>query len=297
VGYRHEFNAMTGLKRDACHWLAYRSSDRSPAVDPQNGQSFVGFTTNTRLTSSLLHNGWMTGLYQTASKVWVSEATGRVFMNPTLGLSARWQTFELDGVLRGIWGLSDDCVFAWGMHAKAPVAYHYDGTEWRSVASPGYVVGMHGMAPDQVFAVGQKGLVARWNGVDGFDAVTSPARGTLSDVAVVSGDEIYACGADGELVRGTAQGWESVLRHSAPMRCVAAWGGRVWVGADDGLHCLRDGALEVIKPKLRPIRFDARGELLITQPTDLVSTKDGESFTGIPVIGFVRLSAGAPAPR
>ena len=288
----HEYNVMSGLELEACHWLAYRFDDAAGGFRPEEAESWVGSSTGTRLTSSLVHGGWMTGLYQTESSVWVSEATGHVYMNPSLGLSAAWQTFDLDGVLRGVWGLSDDCVFTWGLHAKSPVAYHWNGSEWRKVHSPGHIVGVHGADRDLIVAVGHNGLVARWNGVDGFDAMTSAARGTLSDVHVVSEDEIYACGPDGELVRGTVHGWEAILKHPRSLHCVTAWGEKVWVGGSDGLFTLSaKDTLDAIKPNLQPLRFDSRGDLLITQPTALITSNDGATFTGIALATFSGLAA------
>src|SRR6056297_2458959 len=97
----HEFTCITGLEQARCHWLANRF-DEEVGFRPDQGESWVGFTTGTHLTSSFFQRGWMTAIWQTDSKVWVSESAGRVFMNPKLGLSAPWKTFQLEGVLRGI---------------------------------------------------------------------------------------------------------------------------------------------------------------------------------------------------
>ncbi|MFK7989805.1 MAG: hypothetical protein AB8I08_27550 [Sandaracinaceae bacterium] len=290
----HEYNAMTGLERDSCHWLAYRYEDEEVGFRPEQGESWIGFSRGTQLNSSYGQRGWITGLYQTDSKVWASESAGRVYMNPALGLSKPWQTFQLEGVLRGVYGLSDDSVFTWGLHRGKPVAYHYDGSEWRPVATTGHIVGMHGASPDLIFAVGQKGYVARWNGSDAFEPMSSAATGTLSDVHVESADEIYACGPDGELVQGTTHGWEPVLRHELALHCITRWRDVVWVGGLDGLFKLEDDKLVVAKDNLKPIRFDARGELLITQPTYLVSTLDGVAFSGIPLLTFSQVAASRP---
>lgn len=289
----HEFTGITGLEMASCHWLGNRF-DEDVGFRPDQGESWVGWSKGSRLTSSLIQRGSMTAIWQTDSKVWVSESEGRVYMNPKLGLSAPWKTYQLEGVLRGIWGVDDDCVFAWGLHRRQPVAYRWDGADWRSVTAPGHMVGVHGVSRDLVVAVGQRGLIARWNGADGFEAVTSPAKGTLADVHVVSKDEIYACGPDGELVQGTLHSWELLLEHERPLHCVAKWKDAVWIGAGDGLHQLKDGALELLKDNIPAIRFDARGDLLMAVPHVLAHTRDGVKFQGIPLKTFVGASRGKP---
>jgi hypothetical protein len=289
----HEFTCISGLAQASCHWLANRF-DEEAGFRPDQGESWVGFTTGTRLTSSFVQRGWMTALWQTCSQVWVSESAGRVFMNPKLGLSAPWKTFQLEGMLRGIWGLEDDFVLTWGEHRGEPVAYRWNGSDWRQVATPGHIVGVHGVSRDLVYAVGQRGLIARWNGADKFDAVTSPAKGTLADVHVVSEDELYACGPDAELLQGTVRGWELLLEHERPLHCVAKWRDAVWIGAADGLYQRVDQGLVSIKDNISVRRFDARGELLMTIPHLLARTQDGVKFEGIPVKSFANLSRPKP---
>jgi hypothetical protein len=196
----------------------------------------------------------------------------------------------MEGVLSGVYGLSDDAVFTRGLHRGEPVVYHFDGTEWRAVETAGHVVGMHGAGPELLFAVGHQGLVARWNGSDAFEPVDCGATGTLCDVHVESADEVYACGPDGDLVHGTTDGLEPVLRHGVGLTCITRWREAVWVGAGDGLYKLHGDRLVVAKDNLRPIGFDARGELLITESTHLVSTVDGEAYTGIPLSTFVKVA-------
>lgn len=288
VGYLYKM--ITGLERDSAHWLGYRF-DAETGFHPERADFWIGSMHGTEMRTSLRHGLWVTGLYQTDSVVWACESAGHVFKNPTLGLSSDWEFITLRGVLRGIWGLNDDCVFTWGMADSRPIAFHWDGREWREVSSPGYIVRVHGSAPDFIYAVGQRGLIARWNGVNGFEQLPSPAKKTLSDVHVVSPDEIWACGHGGELLSGTEHGWETLLTHADELNCCAKWQDRVWVGGMDGLHRLDGETLENIKPNLQPHRLDGRGELLITQPTMMIRTTDGAKFNAIFLDGFETLAS------
>lgn len=286
----YAYHQMTGLGHALCHWLAYRF-EADVGFRPEQGESWIGWAEGPRLTTSIRHTGWITGLYQTDTKVWATEATGMVFFNPTLGLSAPWESVRLEGVLRGVWGLSDDHVFVWGLHDRKPIAFHWDGSEWREVGSPGFILRAHGSAPDLVYGVGQRGLIARWNGSTAFESVASPVAGTVSDVFVASEDEMYACTSEGELLQGTVHGWEVLLRHPVGLTCVAKWRDAVWVGAEDGLYQLADEELTMVRPQARPIRFDARGELMITEPELLTHSLDGVNFRTINLDIIQRLTA------
>lgn len=280
LGY--SYKKVTGLQRDRGHWLAYRF-DASRGFHPDSADFWVGSLDGTRMNNSIRHRFWITDLHQTESMVWASEASGHVFKNPALGLQAEWEHIALAGALQGIWGLRDDCVFTWGIHASKPIAHHWDGDRWHQVDTPGFITRVHGDS-ERIYAVGLRGLTAKWDGA-GFQKLPSPATGTLSGV-FVAGDEVHACGHGGELLVGRDDQWTQVLQHEHELNCVARWRGRWWVGAMDGLHRLEGGALENVKPNFQPHAFDARDELLITQPTHMITTADGESYTGISLEGI-----------
>lgn len=288
MGLAHEFAGATGHSRDDCRWLGYRF-DEEVGFRPEQADCWVGTSTRDRIESTMVQRGWLTAIHETPSKTWLSDSAGRIYEYPDKSLSGARTTHPLSGVLRGVWGLSDELVFTWGTLRGEPVAYAWDGGEWRQVQTPGHLIAVHGADPGLVFGVGQQGLIARWDGT-GFASVTSPTDGTLSGVFVASGGEMYACGADGELLAGTGQEWRLQVRHEAALACVAKWNGTVYAGGPGGLYALRDGALHLVRDSFRPLSFDARGDLLIATPTHLVSTCDGVVFGGRTVAGFARLS-------
>lgn len=293
LGY--EFSAASGPSQIDCHWLGHRFVAEL-GFSPEQGDSWIGQMIGGNCHSLLTQEGWMTGIWRTDSRVWVSEAGGRVFMNPSLEpRREEWLTFRLDASLSGVWGLRDDLVFAWGMRLSGPVAFLFDGDAWREIGTPGHICAIHGVRDDLIHAVGHGGFVARWNGRE-FRTIHGPDGDDLRSVFTVSGEEIYACGPSGRLLRGNAGGWDLLLQHDGPLFCVAWWLGSVWVGTGPGgLARLSGSTLEVVKQNIHAERFDARGKLLVTAPDMIAGTEDGAGYQASFVKNLEVLSACVPA--
>ncbi|MEZ4329386.1 MAG: hypothetical protein R3B40_29420 [Polyangiales bacterium] len=288
----HKYVVASGPGWDDCHWLGYRYN--AAGFKPDESDSWIVRSIGDRVQSMNVA-GWVTDLVRTKDTVWATESLGVIYRRPVTDETGPWQETRVDSGLEGIWGLHDECMFAWG-HGKAPTMFHQDGRGWREVPTPGHVVAVHGTRPDLMFAVGLRGLIARWDG-SAFVAMESPLSSVLRDVFVVSEDELYAVGTQGEVLRGTVHGWEIVTKHRNPLYCVAKWDGRVWVGAGkDGLLGLQGTTLVVEKDNIHAERVDARDTLLITSPNGRVQPVAHPKWFGSPLSTFEKLTAASP-PR
>jgi len=287
IGY--VMSHVSGITHDDQHFLVLRF-DAKAGFKPGEGESWVvRFKSG---TGSLLYGGlsWFTGLWRSpAGHVYVSSADSEVLVNPDPGLrAAPWQTHSLRGTLRGVWGVDDKCVFAWGIKGKGTVAYRFDGSSWSEIESPGEVTSMHGLSPKLVYAVGRRGLISRWDG-QRWNKVQSPTQATLSDVFLADEDEMYAVG-DRIALQGSLHGWAHLADADTHLFGVAKWKGKVWVGAaNDGLRKIERDKLVSVDPELQAERLDARGELLVASPEALAFTTDGKTFKKIRASNLDRL--------
>jgi hypothetical protein len=292
----HSFGSGSGMSSRSCYFLAYRFVEEH-GFRPESAESWIMEGRDGKFHTGLTQRGWMTSLWcSTEGRVFVSEANGRVFefVKPAPG-PTDYKVHELPGMLTGVWGLADDCVWVWGLHAGAPVLYHWNGETWRAEAAPGSIVAMHGARRDLCVAVGEGGMIALWNGRT-WSRMESPSTMTLSDVFMVSEDDIVACGSRGDILTGTIYGWRRVLTHDGGLVGVAKWNGDTWVGAGAplGVAKLVDGALVSVKPAFLGARFDARGELLAASREFVGSTSDGVKYKGYPIAPFAALIADVP---
>lgn len=296
----HCYAFVSGPNGDEFHVLGYRYPKKYGFRPEQCESWLLQCTPDGSVKSLLIQRGWMTGLWRSSSgKVWVSEAGGHIYFNPSpIPRAEPFQTFTLRGVLTGVWGLHDDYVMTWGMRGGEPVVYLFDGRDWTEVdRPPGQITAMHGLRPDLVYAVGPRGLVTRWDGTRWSAPLDSGTDTTLSSVFVVSDDQIWACGQGRSLLEGTTYGWRKVLDYDHPLFCVAVAFDQVWVGAGPrGLLKLVDGALETYRPKVKAEQFDVRGDLVICGATAVCWSVDGLKFRGMPLDPFLDMSAKEPSP-
>ncbi|MCC6877021.1 MAG: hypothetical protein IT378_22135 [Sandaracinaceae bacterium] len=232
----------------------------------------------------------MTGLWRSPSgQVFVSDFQSKMFWaRDSSTPAAPWASADLPARMEGVFGLSDQEVYAFGRQGGAAHFFRFDGASWNPLPAPPLpVIALHGIAPDLLFAVGDEGMLARWDGAK-WSRLDTGSRRVLSRVFVVSADEVYATGHGRELFVASVYGAQRALEHTHPLHGVAKWGERVWVlaGGDLGLSVFENGALVSIKPKLKGTWIEAGESLLVTTPEMVASTSNGVDFKAKTVQGL-----------
>ena len=200
--------------------------------------------------------------------------------------------FDLGFAPEGIWGLDEEHIYCWGIRQEGPGKQvphlaMFDGREWVAMPAPSYfITKIHGLAPDLLYAAGRGGM-ARWDGRQ-WNELPMPSGEILSDVFVAGADEIYATGYNGALLEGTANGFSVITRtidDRLPFACVAKFAGELFVGGRSlGLYKRigKTDQLDHIKPNIHASSFEVRaGQLIITTPSKIVGTADGQSFFSV----------------
>lgn len=283
----HKFSKVSGFSGEGFHAIGYRFEGDDFSFE--RCESWL-FRKEGNDVLSENRRTWLTGVWASPSDaVFTTDAVFhcvRVFR----GRGRDWacDTVELPATLEGVWGLDDDCVWAWGLNDGAPVLFRYDGAKWAQVESPGEVLAMHGVRRDLVFAVGTRGLIARWNGST-WTRMESPAVKNLASVAVVSDDEVWAGGPSGELLSGSVYGWMPSGVENQGILSLAKWRGELWAGVNmTGLSRLVDGAFVPERTDFVATSLDAREDLVMASPNGIGGTKDGKAFRGFKRESFMK---------
>jgi hypothetical protein len=191
-----------------------------------------------------------------------------------------WERVDFKNtIMQGVWGLNDNCVFAWCKINLKPAVLFWNGKTWTELpAPPDEIAGMHGISPEMVYAVGANGLIARWDGHSWTRASVATDQFFIS-VFVASHDEMYAVGHGAALWEGSSGGWGKVADGPGVLQGVAKFAGEVWVGGQKAGLLRRDGnKLVVANPDLHAIALDSRKVLLITTHDEIAETTDGKTF-------------------
>ncbi len=157
---------------------------------------------------------------------------GSVYMGGADGLILRYKDgqFETmntpgDATVYGIWGLSEDDLWAVGGNVGADAfAWRYDGTSWTNVEGfPPVLVNSEslfkvwGASPDDVWMVGTEGTILHYDG-DRLTQVKSDAKRDLFTVSG-SGGLVAAVGGNfgaGVIVENAGDGWQDVTPEGTP---------------------------------------------------------------------------------
>lgn len=268
------YDSEWGYKaRDSESWVMRNVPARDGATTTS-----IHLPTDTHLTDV-----WMSP----TGAVYVSDSTrGAVYRCPRLwpGEPEAWSQDLLPAAIQGLWGFSDEYVYAWGGAGDRHPMFHWDGARWNDMPAPGFeVYALHGLTPELFWAVGVEGQVAVCER-GAWRAFPTPTGETLVSVFAVSPDEVYACGNQGSLLEGSHAGFGRIAEGPVPglpLFAVAWWNDALWVGARQfGLlrRVERTSALEVVKPNVWALAFDARVSLVITTPQFIAGTSDGATF-------------------
>ena len=82
------------------------------------------------------------------------------------------------------------------------------------------------------------------------------------------------------MLEGSVHGWVVRVRHETPVQGITKYDGKVYVGAgNDGLNLLDGATLQQLSSGIQAVKFDARGELLVSAREVVAATNDGEDFS------------------
>lgn len=294
-----EYHAVSGTDPTSCVFLGSRRADGALFRDfadeawilrhePREGgyEGFLDYGTNTMLT----------GVYRSPSGATFVSGM-ELLMNPSPGdPESRWRRQPLDPptVTHGVFGVADDCVFAWGesmdeTREPEPRLFRFDGRDWSAMPSPGFsITCLHGLGPDHLVAGSSVGVIGRYeNGR--WSRLKLPTAQPLNDVFVADLSTAYGVGRWGDVFEGSEFGWGKIgetprnpIGFPVAPQAIAWWNDALWVGAGPAGLLRRVGVthhFEVVDPAIVAVGFDAREALLIAEQTRISATADGQSFT------------------
>ena len=157
---------VRGTSIDDCAMVGHRHDDQRFHFD--DVESWVlrlgpGGGTEAKPQIQAGRHAWYTRLWRSPTgRLFVSQSSGFVHISRADGEG--WDSHRLPFVVDGVWGLDDDCVFAWGVTTQSKPLWQWNGQKWREVSSPGHIGAMGGVSTRLIRAVGAMGMVARWDG-------------------------------------------------------------------------------------------------------------------------------------
>ncbi len=290
-----EYYSASGPDVDHCAYLGMRY-DADHGYKPRESECWIlsHRPLNSGDTGMTMHHGttgWLTGLWRSPSgAVFVSNMTdSKVLFHPDLegDPKRKFEETKLGAPLDGVWGLDDTFVLTWGATFEGKrFIFRFDGKKWKELPAPDFdVIAIHGLDPELLYAVGSGGGVARWEG-RAWKRFPAPTDESLNSVFVAGPDEVYATGGAGTLLEGSAHGWGKIAEgpvKGMPLLAVAKWKKDLWVaGGQFGLfkRVGTQNKLKCIKPNMRAVDFDTRGNLLVACEDFIGQTVDGKEFDG-----------------
>jgi hypothetical protein len=239
-------------------------------ADAGSGPAFAHFDGTAWSPITLGSTGdlwWVTGTGAASDTVWLGGAGGRVLQFSRAAGTATETVLDPTIIVFGIWGATDDDVWAVGGDVNAPSdtaqVWHYDGTTWTRSDIPSEaaarfaVYKVWGRSSTDVYAVGTTGLGMHWDGT----AWTTMSMGTSSNLFTVHGDatDVWAVGGDfsGEIQHSDG-GAFTAEAPSMALQINGVYGGGdtpYAVGASGGVY-MRGGATWMADPRGAPTPYD-----------------------------------------
>jgi hypothetical protein len=177
VKFDSSFYAVSGLERTGSAFLGERHDAMRKGPQPNLDESIVGTITPQKepgqvyLDMPIISTQyWFAGVWLSESgNLYVATEEKAVLRLPDAFRRGRnvdsFEKFPVPSLLGGVWGLSDDSVFTWGIRAVGkkqdyPV-FRFDGKSWKEMPALEFEVqAMHGISPDCIWAVGKDSGVA-----------------------------------------------------------------------------------------------------------------------------------------
>jgi hypothetical protein len=143
-----------------------------------------------------------------------------------------------------------------------------------------------GTGPDDIYAVGMAGTIVHFNG-SRWRTLDSPTDQPLSGVKCMKRGEVYICGNNGVLLRGDAEGWESIDTDSLGLNFwgLEIIGSTIYLAHVTGLIAYENGTFSEVKLPLRKKvscnRLNASGQRLLSVGVDDIYLFDGKVWNEI----------------
>ncbi|MFN0062566.1 MAG: hypothetical protein ACKVPX_08605 [Myxococcaceae bacterium] len=291
------YYAVSGPSYDRCCFLAERHPADVESARKRVDESIVVAISPKKEPGQLhvnlvrISNDWHCGLWLSPDEtLFVATQQDRVLRMPKAFRPELTHTdFQVDNIrstLTDIWGLTDDCVFTWGIRGvgddqEYPI-FRFDGTQWNEMPSPGFeVYAMHGLSPNLIWAVGDG--VAFWNGSQ-WKQFPAPGPERYVAVFVAAPDEVYAVGrVNSFVIEGGPHGFQKIGDPEIPLGldAVVKWKGDLWIGAESAGLFKRVGKsnkLELLEKGVRAKAFDVRKDFVICCYNVIAATQDGKKF-------------------
>lgn len=193
----------------------------------------------------------------------------------------------------GVFGTSDDDVFAWGGgRIHAPVTWHFDGDMWRAAEAPGRILDVHGPTPELVYAVGEAGLVARWIG-DGWRRYEAPGTSTIRRVHVADDERMFACGGTSAYA-GSVLGWVHQADHTSALHDVAVWNEMAIFATSNDIVRLDGPGFVTLAAERPATQLEASGSRVLGRDTDRIFDTDFSRFRYVAGTELSRVTGALP---
>lgn len=297
------FRGAQGDSVKNCYFLAHRWIANNWSEDAL--ESWIGQISDGRIVLLKGHRGWLSGIWKSPQGfVFASDSSengGGIHINQSLDpQNPKWDYHNLSISVRGIWGLNDQMVFAWGNvpNKKEQKIVCWDGTTWNEFPVPKKhtkIASLHGQRPDLIFAVGDRGMIRHWNGKK-WKKVEASVYDDLINVFVADEDHIYACGYEGVITGAVSdKHWGIPFDEYTPVADVVSCNGEVWACCyDNGLLQLSDESYFNPYQGIAVDRFYKNDHLLLIQDDQLADFIEGQVKTKISVKDFEQLIKDAP---
>jgi hypothetical protein len=277
--YQSRYSAASGLHaRDLC-FIGHRWE--------------AGVKFSTRASESwVVHNGpdgaqriwggapWLTAVwYSPKQTAFVANARGSLYVLREVPEVPEPEDTDILVSFMGVWGIADDCVFAWGdKQDQSGAMFRWNGAEWREMPAPSFsVMSVHGLAPDFLYAGGYDGGLARFDG-KAWQPIQVPTTETINQVFVAGEDEVYACASEIVLGGGRSAFEPAYKNEQLYFTGVAKWKGDLWLAAGGSPHRRRGGEVTQVEVPIAARSFEARENLIILADDLIGITANGEDY-------------------
>lgn len=200
---------------------------------------------------------------------YVADITGHVFR----GSGNDYVREEVSGVLSGIWGLSNELVYAWGFDYENSYVHLWNGTSWNDLPGfEGRISQIHGSDKDNIYATTFSGEIYYYDN-NQWKRAEHPECESLAGIFVKDTDRVYAYGKQGCLLEKSKGGIFEKKElgdefNKENFQKMGYFDGSYWISSNVALYVLNDGKLEK-KDDVAAISIESRNDLLFCSETDL----------------------------